>query len=75
MNKKGKHSAYIDLGALEFRKLRKGSIEWCSTNHKGSKKNASHTAYILGIPTNFLCSQCKKEWVKIWKEVSPIEYV
>jgi hypothetical protein len=64
-------------GALEFKKLRKGSIEWCSNDHSGAskKKNARYTAFIMSIHAAFLCSGCKKEWIATWKENSPIEYL
>lgn len=86
MTKKGKQSSYIDLGAIQFRKLRQGSIEWCSNEHSvpqrrdtrspnaGSKKNATHTVFIMGLHSAFVCPKCKKEWIDIWKEHSPIEY-
>lgn len=83
MTKKVKHQT-DKFGALEFKKLKQGSIEWCDRSHarystrqkkNTANKNASHVVYIIGIPTAFVCSACKKEWVKLWKECSPIEYV
>jgi hypothetical protein len=83
MTKKGKHAGYVDLGAIQFRKLRQGDIEWCSNEHPfpkrssnaGMRKYATCKVFILGIPTDFLCNSCKKEWVDTWKKYSPIVYI
>lgn len=75
MPRKAKHHT-DKFGALEFKKLKRGGIEWCSTSHKSEmNKSASHVVYIIGIPTTFLCNGCKKEWIKLWKETSPIKYI
>jgi hypothetical protein len=88
MAKKGKHSGYTELGAIQFRRLRKGDIEWCSNEHyipkhkdkrspnagSGSRKNATHTVFILGLHSAYVCAKCRKEWIDTWKKYSPIEY-
>lgn len=83
MTKKVKHHT-DKFGALEFKRLEKGSLEWCANPHSRERsrnwdvslnKNATHIAYIMGHPTAFLCLGCKKEWVKLWKENSSIKYI
>lgn len=87
MTKRTLHHTDI-LGALEFKKLKKGSIEWCDNNPHSrdkiigenisklmSNKNATYVAYMLGKPSGFLCTSCRREWMKIWREHSPIEHI
>jgi len=77
MNRRSIHHQADVIGALEFKKLKMGAGEWCFSEHttQDTKKFAAHAMYILGIPIGCVCVPCKKEMVKIWKEISPIKYV
>jgi hypothetical protein len=78
MNRRSIHHQADIIGCLEFKKLKMGAGEWCFTEHEtqlDTKKFAAHAMYILGLPVGFVCVSCKKEMVKVWKELSPIEYI